>query len=57
MLEYEVFHKWPYCIMAHIHSKEGIDESHDHQIINLYEIVCLTNLELLSKRKHHMVTN
>ena len=46
------FHKWPYCIRAHVHSKEGIDESHDHQFINLFEIVCLTNLELLPKRKH-----
>ena len=52
VLEYYFFHKWPYCIRAHIHSKKGIDESHDHQFINLFEIVCLIKLELSSKRKH-----
>ena len=46
------FHKWPYCIRAYIHSKKGTDEPHDHQFINMYGIVCLINLELLSKRKN-----
>ena len=52
LLEYEFFNKWPYCIRAHIHSNKVIDESHYHQFINLFEIVCLIKLELSSKRKH-----
>ena len=51
MLEYEFFHKWPYCIRAHIHSKKGIDESHDHQFINLFEIVCFNQFRIVIEEK------